>query len=141
MKKVIFYVMLIPMFMGLISSCSNTKVDAKSLDGKWTIVEVKGDKVDKEKMPFIEFKVAENKVHGNAGCNIFNTTMKLDANNVSAISFNQAVSTMMACMDMELEGKVFDAIENVAAVKAGKTANEMLLVDKDGTTLMVLSRS
>jgi len=141
MKKVIFYVLLIPMFMGLISSCSNAKADAKSLDGKWTIVEVKGEKVNKEKMPFIEFNVAENKVHGNAGCNIFNTTMKLDAGNMSAISFNHAVSTMMACPDMELEGKVFQTIENITEVKAGKTANEMLLVDKDGTTLLTLSRS
>jgi len=141
MKRVIFYVMLVPLFMGLISSCTNTKVDAKSLDGKWTIIEVKGEKVNKEKMPFIEFKVAENKVHGNAGCNIFNTTMKLDESNVSAISFNQAVSTMMACPDMELEGKVFNTFENVAEVKAGKTENEMLLVDKDGATLLVLSRN
>lgn len=129
------------MFMGLVSSCTSSKVDAKTLDGKWNIVEVKGEKVNKEKMPFMEFKMAENKVHGNAGCNIFNTTVKLDTNDVSHISFNQAASTMMACMDMELEGKILGSIENVAAVKAGKNDNEKLLVDKDGSTLLVLSRS
>lgn len=141
MKRVIFYVMMIPVFMGLISSCSSKTVDAKSLDGKWTIVEVKGEKVNKEKMPFIEFNVAENKVHGNAGCNMFNTSMKLDADKLSTISFSQAVSTMMACLDMELEGKVFKAIENVAAVQAGTTDNEMVLVDKEGASLLVLSRN
>lgn len=134
--------MLIPVCMGMISSCSNNKADAKDLNGKWNIVEVQGQAVStvNERTPFMEFNMTENRLHGNAGCNLFNTSIRLDSNDASRISFDQAAATMMACIDMELETKVFDSIENVASVKAGNNDQQMLLVDKDGNTLIVLSR-
>ena len=139
MKKIFFYVVIIPALIGMFSCSSSTNV--KALDGKWNIVEVKGTKVTKEKKPYIEFNMTENKVHGNGGCNMFNTSLSLNDKDASAFTMKPAAATMMACPDMELEGVIFTSIESVAGVKAGNNANEMVLVDKDGNTLFVLSKN
>lgn len=140
MKRVILYVLLIPVFMGLLFSCSEAKTDAKKLEGKWNIIEVKGEKILKEGMPQMNFDMAEKKLHGNAGCNIFNTTVTLDDNDVSAITIAPAATTMMACPDMETEDAILQAMGEVKSVKAGQNDNEMLLVDGSGNVLLVLSK-
>ena len=48
MKRVIFYVLMLPMVLGMMISCSEAKTDAKKLEGKWNVVEVKGEKILKE---------------------------------------------------------------------------------------------
>lgn len=141
MKKIFFYALLIPAFVGMMSSCGESKTDVKGLEGKWNIAEVKGEKVVVEEgAPVMEFNMTENKLHGNAGCNIFNTSVVVDPNDISAITINQAATTMMACPNMELEDKVLKSMAEVKAVKAGKSADEMLLVDAEGNVLFVLAR-
>ena len=44
MKKVLFYAFLLPAFVGMMFSCSDVKTDVKKLEGKWNVVEVKGEK-------------------------------------------------------------------------------------------------
>mgnify|MGYP003010944248 FL=1 len=117
------------------------KTDVKKLEGKWNIVEVKGEKILKEGLPNMEFDMKDNKVHGNAGCNIFNSTVVLDDQDISSITINPAATTMMACPDMEIEDAILKAMGNVKGVKAGQSENEMLLVDADGNVLMVLSKN
>lgn len=141
MKRVIFYVMMLPMVLGMMISCSEAKVDAKKLEGKWNVIEVKGEKILKEGLPYMEFDMAEKKLHGNAGCNLFNTTVTLDDNNVSSITIAPGAATMMACPDMAIEDAIMKAMGDVNAVKAGSSESEMLLVDKDGNTLLVLSKN
>ena len=141
MKKVIFYLLLIPVFVGMLFSCSEAKTDAKKLEGKWNIVNVKGEKILQEVLPQIDFDVAANKVHGNAGCNIFNTTVTLDDNDISSITIAPAATTMMACPDMATEDAILKAMGDVKSVKAGQTENEMILVDGNGDVLLVLSKN
>lgn len=141
MKRVIFYVLMLPMVLGMMIACSEVKVDAKKLEGKWNVVEVKGEKILKEGLPSMEFDMTQNKLHGNAGCNIFNTTVTLDPNDVSAITIAPGATTMMACPDMATEDAILQAIVIVDAVKAGSTENEMQLVDMDGNVLLVLSKN
>ena len=118
MKKAILTLLMIPAFVGMLFSCSEVKTDAKKLEGKWNIVEVKGEKILKEGLPNMEFDMKDNKVHG-----------------------NPAATTMMACPDMEIEDAILKAMGNVKGVKAGQSENEMLLVDADGNVLMVLSKN
>lgn len=141
MKRVIFYVMMLPMVLGMMISCSEAKVDAKKLEGKWNVIEVKGEKILKEGLPYMEFDMSQNKLHGNAGCNMFNTTVTLDDNNVSSITIAPGAATMMACPDMATEDAIMKAMTDVNAVKVGSSESEMLLVDKDGNTLLVLSKN
>ena len=99
------------------------------------------EKILKEGLPNMEFDMKDNKVHGNAGCNIFNSTVVLDDQDISSITINPAATTMMACPDMETEDAILKAMGNVKGVKAGQSENEMLLVDADGNVLMVLSKN
>ena len=102
---------------------------------------VPGEKILKEGLPNMEFDMKDNKVHGNAGCNIFNSTVVLDDQDISSITINPAATTMMACPDMETEDAILKAMGDVKGVKAGQSENEMLLVDADGNVLMVLSKN
>ena len=141
MKRVIFYVLMLPMVLGMMISWSEAKTDAKKLEGKWNVVEVKGEKILKEGLPYMEFDMAQNKLHGNAGCNMFNTTITLDANDVSSITIAPGAATMMACPDMATEDAIMKAMGDVKAVKAGNSESEMALVDQDGNVLLVLSKN
>ena len=141
MKRVIFYVLMLPMVLGMMISCSEAKTDAKKLEGKWNVVEVKGEKILKEGLPYMEFDMAQNKLHGNAGCNMFNTTITLAANDVSSITIAPGAATMMACPDMATEDAIMKAMGDVKAVKAGNSESEMALVDQDGNVLLVLSKN
>lgn len=51
MKKAILTLLMIPAFVGMLFSCSEVKTDAKKLEGKWNIVEVKGEKIRKKVYP------------------------------------------------------------------------------------------
>lgn len=141
MKRIIFYVMMIPLFMGMLLSCSEAKTDVKKLDGKWSIAEVKGEKILKEMLPQMNFNMAEKKLNGNAGCNVFNTSIVLDDNDISSIIIQPAATTMMACPDMATEDLILKAMGDVKAVKAGQSESEMLLVDDAGNVLLVLSKN
>ena len=61
MKKVLFYAFLLPAFVGMMFSCSDVKTDVKKLEGKWNVVEVKGEKVLEEGLPQMDFNMAEKK--------------------------------------------------------------------------------
>ena len=141
MKRVIFYVLMLPMVLGMMISCSEAKTDAKKLEGKWNVVEVKGEKILKEGLPYMEFDMAQNKLHGNAGCNMFNTTITLDANDVSSITIAPGAATMMDCPDMATEDAIMKAMGEGKEVKAGNSESEMALVDQDGNVLLVLSKN
>ena len=139
MKKVLFYAFLLPAFVGMMFSCSDVKTDVKKLEGKWNVVEVKGEKVLEEGLPQMDFNMAEKKLHGNTGCNLFNTTITLDPEDVSSITIAPGATTMMACPNMDLETSVLQSMDQVRSVKAGKDENEMLLVDQDGNVLLAVS--
>lgn len=141
MKKAILTLLMVPAFVGMLCSCSEVKTDAKMLEGKWNIVEVKGEKILKEGLPNMEFDLKDNKVHGNVGCNIFNSTVVLDDQDISSITINPGITTMMACPDMEMEDAILKVMEDVKGVKAGQSENEMLLVDANGNVLLVLSKN
>ena len=114
-------------------------VKLSDLDGKWMITEAAGEAIPEgmEKQPFIEFNVAEKRLHGNAGCNIINGAIQVDEVNPSAISFPQIISTMMACPDMEVEGRITKALNSVQSF--GKLAGGGIgLYDADNSLVMVL---
>ena len=122
-------------------ACTEVKTDAKLLEGKWNVIEVKGKKLAKEVLPNMAFDMKDLKVHGNAGCNIFNSTLMLDESDPSSIIINLGAATMMSCPDMETEQAVLQAMGEVKQVKSGETESEMLLVDAEGNVVMVLSKT
>ena len=132
---------LICLCMGIVSACKTVNTyKVQDLNGKWTIVSVTDEPVTAANMPFLEFNVAEKRVHGNAGCNTLSAGFETDVKDATALKFVAPVKTMMACFNMETEAKIVQAINNVAHVKKGETPNRMKLVDKEGNALLVLER-
>lgn len=114
-------------------------VKLADLDGKWMIREAVGEAIPDgmEKQPFVEFKVSEKRLHGNAGCNVINGSFLTDSKNETAISFPQVISTMMACPDMEVEGRVLKALNMVQSF--GKLAGGGIgLYDADNNLVLTL---
>lgn len=140
MRKIMRNALLASTFWGLCVACSGEKTDAKSLEGQWDIVEVNGEAVGEEAHPFIVFDMQKQRVHGNTSCNLFNASLTLDPSDCSAVQVGDAATTMMACPDMELESKVLQAMGHIRAVKQGEHADEMCLIDEEGTTVFRLAR-
>ena len=85
------------------------------------LAQVKGyKKAGKEKMylcnasnrPVVVLEKKEA-IHGNAGCNLINGGFETSTSNAKSISFPGVASTMMACPDMETEGKILKALNEV----------------------------
>lgn len=111
------------------------------LDGKWLFVEAMGELIPDtmEMEPFIEFKVAEKRLHGRAGCNIINGDVVLDADNDSAISFPDLIRTMMHCPDMAVEENIVNALRTTATFGKGKGLVEFY--NAEGVKVLVLKKA
>ena len=92
-----------------------------------------------EKQPFIAFDVKKKTIHGNAGCNLINGGFETSASNAKSISFPGVASTMMACPDMETEGKILKALNEVKSfdVLAGRGIG---LYDANKALVLVLEK-
>ena len=138
MKRVVLNFMMLFACVGFLASCGQQKAVVSQLAGKWTVASVKGEKLEMMKVPFFEFDLNENRVSGNAGCNNFNSSLILDEKDESAIKLTMAATTMMACPDMDKERVVLMAFQEIAFVKSGQKAGEILLTDSNGATIFQL---
>lgn len=119
----------------------DSSVKLSALNGEWNIVEAGGQLIPSgmEKQPFISFDVKQKTLHGTAGCNLINGSFATDKDNPRSISFPGMAATMMACPDMEVEGRVLAAMNEVKSfdVLAGGGIG---LYNADGTLVMVLKK-
>ncbi|MEJ5262198.1 MAG: META domain-containing protein [Ignavibacterium sp.] len=81
------------------------------LNDIWVMEEMTDVDLDKESLmkglPMFEFNLREKRVSGHAGCNQFFGGIELKGN---IISFGNLAATKMACPDMTVEQKVFQAL-------------------------------
>ncbi len=81
----------------------------------WKLIEINGQEVkmgeNQDKEAHFILKADQNRVHGNGGCNIFNGSYVIRYG--KRISFSPMASTMMACMDMEVESQLFQVLDVV----------------------------
>lgn len=116
-------------------------VTLNDLSGKWLISEVSGVAVPDslENKPFLEFNVAEKRLHGNAGCNVINGGIQTEDANSAAVSFPQVIITMMACPDMKIESSILKALDSVRSF--GKLANGGVgFYNAENTLVLVLTK-
>lgn len=109
------------------------------LQGKWKIEMAGGDTIPAglENTPFLEFDVTEKRMNGHAGCNLINGAFVTEEEVPASISFPQVAATMMACPDMEVEGRILKAMNEVKSF--GKLANGGIgLYDADHNLVLVL---
>ena len=80
----------------------------------WKLIEINGNPVvyadSMSRQPFIILKVENNRVNGHGGCNTLSGAYEIDRS-ASRIKFSQMVSTMMACLNMEIESGLKNALE------------------------------
>lgn len=94
---------------------STTKTENKTTkrattfeDTRWKLVTFMGQDVS-NKNAFITFSSKNNKAYGNATCNNFNGTYKLE--NGNRIVLSKMVSTLKACPDMSIETSFLEVLE------------------------------
>lgn len=137
MKKLLFIALMLCTGLAVVS-CNNKKATLDDLNGSWSIVTVDGQQVQEAK-PYINFNVADRRIHGNFGCNIINGEFTTDDNRADAIAFERVASTMMACPNMELEDRIMTAFHS--AERFGKLKNgNMALYNEAGTPVIELLR-
>lgn len=107
MKKIILYSLMISGIAFLLSSCAQTKnlTGRYKIAHKWNVISV--DSVSNQKVALSKAYIDLSKIErggAKAGCNsMFFTFVILKDNK---IKFSEVGSTMMACADMEVEGKL-----------------------------------
>ena len=113
------------------------------LAGEWKIATVDGAEVvvgKEDKVPFLAFDTAEMRVHGNAGCNLINGGFSQEEGQPASLRFSQMISTMMAGPNMELEGKILKAIDQVRSFAAGENG-VIILQDAESNAVLTLVKN
>lgn len=144
MKKLIFLLTVIGMIVAM-ESCSSGKsaLTAVSLNGEWNIVEAEGRTVlaNAEKgLPFIGFDAHTNRVFGDAGCNRIMGTYAVDPLKPGVLKLGPLGATMMACPDLEQEGRVLKALNSAAFFNISKNGQEAELKNAAGKTVVILKK-
>ena len=96
------------------ASSSITKQTDGITEKYWKLVEINGKPVvwgdDTKREPHIILKDEGNRVIGNGGCNTLSGSYEIDSA-ANRIKFSQMASTMMACLNMEIEDELKRALE------------------------------
>ena len=124
----------------LMVSCANESVNVKDLEGKWLITNVQGKTIKQAGTAQMTFDMKQNKLHGNGGCNIFNTKIELDDTDVSALRFSHPAATLMDCPDAEQERAILQSLDAVRSIKRGTAETEMILLDANKKSLLTLQK-
>ncbi|CAN5403083.1 hypothetical protein BH20ACI1_BH20ACI1_18420 [soil metagenome] len=117
-------------------------INAQTLEGEWKLVkaEQNGEKVTfnqeiKTNLVFGE----ENRMFGNAGCNRYSTTYKIEEK--GSIGFQPTISTKMACSDEDLmkqESTFFSVIDKITKYKI--KGNYLILYDESKQNILKFAR-
>jgi len=95
-----------------LNSGENIDQSADILEKYWKLISINGEVIPKSSMgrdAHIIFKSEDNRIIGNGGCNTFNGQYELKRGN--GISLSRVATTMMACPDMDIEGKFLRTLE------------------------------
>lgn len=115
---------------------------AVDLEGEWIINAVNSEPVEKlDVTPFLAFNVAEQRVNGNAGCNLVSGSFTVGDSGMSLKFDDNMISTMMAGPGLETEQKVKDALSRVAKFELNGDRSQLTLLDATGTAVLTLTRN
>ena len=116
--KTLFQIAGIITFAAIVGACKTTSGSVKSQsDGitekYWKLIELNGNPVvvneSMRREPSITLRNDGNRVSGHGGCNSLNGTFEIGQGD--RIKFSQMVSTLMACINMEIENGLIKALE------------------------------
>lgn len=109
------------------------------LNGTWRVVTIDDEPIDNEDM-FLVIDVDEGKLHGNTGCNILNGVLETDMESPNSISFQQIITTRMACPNPENQTRFLVALENASHAKPVDKDKVLLLDDRNQVVLTLMRK-
>ena len=96
------------------------------LNGSWAVTAIEDEPVDNPEMQLV-IDVDSGKIHGNTGCNILSGTMDVDMETANTLSFQDIITTRMACPNPSLQTRLIVALEDAAHAKPIDADHVMLL--------------
>lgn len=108
------------------------------LNGSWQVSAIEDEPVNNPEMRIV-IDVDSGKIHGNTGCNIFNGTMDVDMETANTLSFQDIVTTRMACPDPTMHTRMIVALEDAAHAKP-LDADHVILLNLLRRPVMTLKR-
>lgn len=116
----------------ILKGCGSYVID-KRLDGKWSVVELAGQRLKAEnlkdkKLPEIEFKIAENRFGAFAGCNRIGGELE---SGKDSFTFKDVVATQMMCENIKVEESLMEALQNANKIEIRE--QRLYLLNFEGT--------
>jgi heat shock protein HslJ len=116
--KTLFQITAIIVLVMAMGACKTKSVATAQSDGitekYWKLIEINGKPVAPSKTfvrePSIILKNEGNRVNGHGGCNTLTGSYEIDRT-AQRIKFSQMATTMMACINMEVEEELKKALE------------------------------
>lgn len=112
-------------------------LNSESLSGLWKLKVIDGVeaqtkyKGERESIPTLSFNFADNKITGNSGCNTYNATFSLNADQLIV---GALMSTRMACPNLEGEMQYSQAIADTSSISLA--TENYLQIAKKGIVLL-----
>lgn len=110
------------------------------LDGEWTLISVRDNKLTGDERPYIYFEEKTGRFYGSNTCNILNGEFKTTPE--GGLQFGGVISTMKMCNDAPFEFMINSAIDEVRKYKIKREGDDetLSLLNKDGKALLVFNR-
>ncbi len=109
----------------------------QQLQGLWTVTDINAQSLQASpNPPKIQFDTEKNRVMGSDGCNRFNGAVTFSGKN--QLAFGRLASTMMACMDSQVDVAFHRAMEAVTHYQLETT--QIVLYNADNQSVMRLRK-
>lgn len=112
------------------------KVTVETVTGKWKLTSFPNEDLAKlygDKVPTMEL-TADGKAFGNAGCNTYRSDYELKE---GTLTLGRVVSTMMACPNLEGEGKFLKVLEKPTQPALN---GDVLTFLQEGNTVLIFTK-
>lgn len=109
------------------------------LNGAWRVTSVDGTPVTSAKVRIV-IDIDDNRIHGNAGCNLLNGEIVVNLDKGDGIEFRNLATSRMTCPDIATEQAFLLALENVDTASRGASDDQASLKDSSGRVVISLER-
>lgn len=140
----VLYIALFASLLLVATGCKTQKkmVSFSELTGEWNLIELKGNVVNTGiYRQFVVFDLTQKTYSGNAGCNRMSGKLEYDEAAPGLLKFGRAMTTRMACPELEAEQLFLSAMEEVVRFEAKASdgqEKQLAFFDKNGAELFVI---
>ncbi|MEG1727914.1 MAG: META domain-containing protein [Bacteroidaceae bacterium] len=124
----------------LFTSCHSSKTSiSEGVNGEWNVITLNAEEITpSENTPVLGFDKKRSAIYGFTGCNRLTGRYNTADLNKGMIDFAALGCTRMLCHDDKYETKFLKTLGDVKTLKT--QGSKMILLDKDGKTIVVLKK-